>query len=61
MRVGDRLGNQGGVIVDIDIDMDGIILRQNGKIRLYLQSQADQFLAESTKAGVQDECTEGSP
>ena len=42
VRVGDRLGNQGGVIADID--MDGIILRQpNGKIRLYLQSQAGQF------------------
>ena len=42
VRVGDRLGNQGGVIADID--MDGIILRQpSGKIRLYLQSQAGQF------------------
>jgi len=42
VRVGDRLGNQGGVISDID--MDGIILRQpTGKIRLFLQSQAGQF------------------
>ena len=50
VRVGDRLGNQGGVIADID--MDGIILRQpNGKIRLYLQSQAGQFPAESSKGG----------
>jgi len=52
VRVGDRLGNQGGVIADID--MDGIILRQpNGKIRLYLQSQAGQFPgAENAKGGV---------
>lgn len=50
VRVGDRLGNQGGVIADID--MDGIILRQpNGKIRLYLQSQSGQFPAEGSKSG----------
>ena len=51
VRVGDRLGNQGGVIVDIDTD--GIILRQpNGKIRLYLQSQAGQYPpADSSKSG----------
>ncbi|WP_162786195.1 hypothetical protein [Polynucleobacter necessarius] len=50
VRVGDRLGNQGGVIADID--MDGIILRQpNGKIRLYLQSQSGQFPAEGAKSG----------
>ena len=42
VRVGDRLGNQGGVISDIDTD--GIILRQpTGKIRLFIQSQAGQF------------------
>ena len=42
VRVGDRLGNQGGIITDID--MDGIILRQpSGRIRLFLQSQAGQF------------------
>jgi hypothetical protein len=42
VRVGDRLGNQGGIITDID--MDGIILRQpGGRIRLFLQSQAGQF------------------
>ena len=42
VRVGDRLGNQGGIITDID--MDGIILRQpTGKIRLFIQSQAGQF------------------
>ncbi len=41
VRVGDRLGNQGGIIVDID--MDGIVLRQpSGRIRLYLPSQAGQ-------------------
>ena len=41
VRVGDRLGNQGGVIVDID--MDGIVLRQpSGRIRLYLSSQSGQ-------------------
>ena len=42
VRVGDRLGNQGGIISDIDTD--GIILRQpTGKIRLYIQSQAGQY------------------
>lgn len=42
VKVGDRLGNQGGIITDID--MDGVILRQpNGKIRLFLQSQPGQF------------------
>lgn len=42
VRVGDRLGNQGGIISDIDTD--GIILRQpTGKIRLFIQSQAGQF------------------
>lgn len=41
VRVGDRLGNQGGVISDID--MDGIVLKQpNGKIRIYVQSQSGQ-------------------
>lgn len=43
VRVGDRLGNQGGVITDID--MDGIVLKQpNGKIRIYVQSQSGQQL-----------------
>lgn len=43
VRVGDRLGNQGGVISDID--MEGIILKQpNGKIRIYVQSQSGQQL-----------------
>jgi Tfp pilus assembly protein PilO len=43
VRVGDRLGNQGGVISDID--MDGIVLKQpNGKIRIYVQSQSGQQL-----------------
>jgi len=38
VKIGDRLGNQGGVIVDID--MDGIVLKQgSGRIRLYVQSQ----------------------
>ena len=41
VKIGDRLGNQGGVIADID--MDGIVLKQaNGRIRLYLQSQYGQ-------------------
>ena len=41
VKIGDRLGNQGGVIVDID--MDGIILKQgNGRIRLFVQSQTGQ-------------------
>ena len=43
VRVGDRLGNQGGIISDID--MDGIVLKQpNGKIRIYVQSQSGQQL-----------------
>lgn len=42
VRVGDRLGNQGGIISEIDTD--GIIVRQpTGKIRLYIQSQSGQF------------------
>jgi Tfp pilus assembly protein PilO len=42
VKVGDRLGNQGGIISDIDLD--GVILRQpNGKVRLFLQSQPGQF------------------
>ena len=52
VRVGDRLGNQGGIITDID--MDGIILRQpTGKVRLFLQSQSGQFpsAADPSKAG----------
>ena len=52
VRVGDRLGNQGGIISDID--MDGIILRQpSGRIRLYLQSQSGQFpgAADPSKTG----------
>jgi hypothetical protein len=41
VKIGDRLGNQGGVITDID--MDGIVLKQpNGKIRIYVQSQSGQ-------------------
>lgn len=41
VKIGDRLGNQGGVITDID--MDGIVLRQgDGRQRLYLQSQYGQ-------------------
>ena len=41
VKIGERLGNQGGVIADID--MDGIVLKQgNGRIRLYLQSQYGQ-------------------
>ncbi|MGV0998926.1 MAG: hypothetical protein ACOYBQ_06335 [Fluviibacter sp.] len=41
VKIGDRLGNQGGVIADID--MDGIVLKQgNGRLRLYLQSQYGQ-------------------
>jgi Tfp pilus assembly protein PilO len=41
VKIGDRLGNQGGVIADID--MDGIVLKQpNGKIRIYVQSQSGQ-------------------
>ena len=41
VKIGDRLGNQGGVIVDID--MDGLILKQgNGRIRLFVQSQTGQ-------------------
>ena len=44
VKVGDRLGNQGGIIVDID--MDGIVIKQsNGKIRLYLLSQSGQPMA----------------
>lgn len=46
VRLGDRLGNQGGVIADID--MDGIVLKQpNGKIRIYVQSQSGQQLSGS--------------
>jgi Tfp pilus assembly protein PilO len=46
VKIGDRLGNQGGVIVDID--MDGIVIKQaNGKIRIYLQSQSGQPMATS--------------
>jgi len=41
VKIGDRLGNQGGVIADID--MDGIVLKQgDGRQRLYLQSQHGQ-------------------
>lgn len=41
VKIGERLGNQGGVIADID--MDGIVLKQgNGRVRLYLQSQYGQ-------------------
>ena len=41
VKVGDRLGNQGGVITDID--MDGIVLKQpSGRIRIYVQSQTGQ-------------------
>ena len=41
VKIGDRLGNQGGVITDID--MDGIVLKQgDGRQRLYLQSQYGQ-------------------
>ncbi|MBJ7380702.1 MAG: hypothetical protein JHC80_08120 [Polynucleobacter sp.] len=48
VKVGDRLGNQGGIISDID--MDGIILRQpSGKIRLFIQSQG-QSPIDPTKA-----------
>lgn len=51
VKVGDRLGNQGGTIVDIDLD--GIILKQaNGRVRLYVQSQSGQQLgATSPGAG----------
>lgn len=43
VKIGDRLGNQGGVIVDID--MDGLILKQgNGRVRLFVQSQTGQQL-----------------
>ncbi len=43
VKIGDRLGNQGGVIVDID--MDGIVLKQGGgRLRLYVQSQTGQQL-----------------
>jgi hypothetical protein len=46
VKIGDRLGNQGGVITDID--MDGIVLKQpNGKIRIYVQSQSGQQLGGS--------------
>lgn len=41
VKIGDRLGNQGGVIADID--MDGIIVKQpNGRIRIFVQSQSGQ-------------------
>lgn len=41
VKIGDRLGNQGGIISDID--MEGIILKQGGgRIRLYVQSQYGQ-------------------
>lgn len=46
VKIGERLGNQGGVIADID--MDGIVLKQgNGRVRLYLQSQYGQQPAAS--------------
>mgnify|MGYP000285284779 CR=1 FL=1 len=41
VKIGDRLGNHGGVIADID--MDGIIVKQsNGRIRIFVQSQSGQ-------------------
>jgi hypothetical protein len=50
VKVGDRLGNQGGVIVDIDLD--GIVLKQpNGKIRIYVQSQTGQPMGAANGAG----------
>lgn len=50
VKVGDRLGNQGGVIVDID--MDGIVIKQaNGKIRIYVQSQSGQHLGVPNNGG----------
>ncbi len=39
VRVGDHLGNRGGIISDID--MDGIVLKQgDAKLRLYVQTQS---------------------
>lgn len=51
VRVGDRLGNQGGIISDIDLD--GIVLKQaNGRVRLYVQSQSGpQYVAPNSGAG----------
>ncbi|QWE21461.1 hypothetical protein [Polynucleobacter sp. AP-Kolm-20A-A1] len=51
VKVGDRLGNQGGVITDIDLD--GIVLKQaNGKIRIYVQSQSGQSVSGSNSGAV---------
>jgi hypothetical protein len=50
VKIGDRLGNQGGVIVDID--MDGLILKQgNGRIRLFVQSQTGQQIGAPSPGG----------
>lgn len=50
VKIGDRLGNQGATIADIDLD--GVILRQpgGGRLRLYIQSQPGQYpLGDSSK------------
>ena len=50
VKIGDRLGNQGATIADIDLE--GVILRQpgGGRLRLYIQSQPGQYpLGDSSK------------
>lgn len=52
VKIGDRLGNQGATIADIDLE--GIILRQpgGGKLRLYIQSQSGQYPSTDSAKGI---------
>jgi Tfp pilus assembly protein PilO len=52
VKIGDRLGNQGATIVDIDLE--GVILRQpgGGRLRLYIQSQSGQYPLTDSSKGV---------
>lgn len=52
VKIGDRLGNQGATISDIDLD--GVILRQpgGGKLRLFIQSQPGQYPIGDSSKGI---------
>lgn len=52
VKIGDRLGNQGATISDIDLE--GVILRQpgGGKLRLYIQSQGGQYPLNDSSKGI---------
>lgn len=52
VKIGDRLGNQGATIADIDLE--GVILRQpgGGKLRLYIQSQSGQYPSSDATKGI---------